>query len=82
MIFFLIGTEGISITENMHYLGVPVPKFLSDRFECFLLVEMLMRLVGVKGWTYKQDVTWPIGKMLTCSLASISMPVVELDMKH
>lgn len=33
MIFFLIGTEGISITENMHRLGVPVPKFISDRFE-------------------------------------------------
>ena len=33
MIFFLIGTEGISITENLHRLGVPVPKFISDRFE-------------------------------------------------
>ncbi|KQL21982.1 holin [Cytobacillus solani] len=33
MIFFLIGTEGISITENMHRLGIPVPSFISDRFE-------------------------------------------------
>lgn len=33
MIFFLIGTEGISIVENLQRLGVTVPKFLSDRFE-------------------------------------------------
>lgn len=33
MIFFLIGTEGISITENMHRLGVPVPNFIKERFE-------------------------------------------------
>jgi toxin secretion/phage lysis holin len=33
MIFFLIGTEGISITENMHRLGIPVPGYLRERFE-------------------------------------------------
>ena len=33
MIMFLIAIEGISITENAAMLGVPVPKFLSDRLE-------------------------------------------------
>ncbi|MGO4890273.1 holin family protein [Anaerobacillus sp. MEB173] len=33
MIFFLIGTEGISILENMNKLGVKFPAFLSQRFE-------------------------------------------------
>ena len=33
MIFFLIGTEGISITENMNRLGVKFPAFLTQRFE-------------------------------------------------
>lgn len=33
MIFFLIGTEGISILENMSRLGVKFPTFLSQRFE-------------------------------------------------
>lgn len=33
LIFFLIGTEGISILENMNKLGVKFPTFLSDRFE-------------------------------------------------
>ena len=29
MVSFLIGTEGISITENVAILGVPVPKFIT-----------------------------------------------------
>lgn len=33
MIMFLIAVEGISITENVGHLGVPIPKFLSDRLE-------------------------------------------------
>ncbi|QOY37030.1 phage holin family protein [Anaerobacillus isosaccharinicus] len=33
MIFFLLGTEGISITENMNRLGVKFPSFLTQRFE-------------------------------------------------
>jgi len=36
MIFFLIGTEGISILENMNRLGVKFPTFLSHRFEQML----------------------------------------------
>lgn len=33
MILFLIAVEGISILENMERLGVPIPKFLRQRFE-------------------------------------------------
>lgn len=33
MIFFLIGTEGISLIENVARLGVDVPDFLKSRFE-------------------------------------------------
>lgn len=33
MIMFLIGVEGISLTENLGRLGVPVPRFLQTRFE-------------------------------------------------
>lgn len=33
MIFFLIGTEGISIIENMARLGLDVPEFLKSRLE-------------------------------------------------
>jgi toxin secretion/phage lysis holin len=33
MILFLIGVEGISLTENLGRLGVPVPRFLRSRFE-------------------------------------------------
>lgn len=32
MILFLIGTEGISIIENLGKLGAPVPKFLVNAF--------------------------------------------------
>ncbi|WP_313798792.1 phage holin family protein [Cytobacillus sp.] len=33
MLFFLIGTEGISLIENMARLGLDVPDFLKSRFE-------------------------------------------------
>lgn len=33
MIFFLIGTEGISIVENMGRLGLNIPDFIKARFE-------------------------------------------------
>lgn len=33
MIFFLVGTEGISILENMNHLGVKFPAFMTQRFE-------------------------------------------------
>lgn len=33
MLFFLIGTEGISLIENMARLGLDVPEFLKSRFE-------------------------------------------------
>ncbi|WP_252503295.1 holin family protein [Sporosarcina sp. Marseille-Q4943] len=33
MIFFLIGTEGISLVENMGRLGLNVPDFIRTRFE-------------------------------------------------
>ena len=33
LIFFLLGTEGISITENMNRLGVKMPDFITQRFE-------------------------------------------------
>ncbi|WP_406589996.1 holin family protein [Bacillus atrophaeus] len=32
MLMYLIGIEGISLIENLGRLGIPVPKFLSDRF--------------------------------------------------
>lgn len=31
-LLFYIGNEGLSILENLGHLGVPVPKFLTDRF--------------------------------------------------
>nr|WP_315793065.1 phage holin family protein [Paenibacillus sp. BIC5C1] len=30
MLMFIIGTEGISILENMGKLGLPVPKFITS----------------------------------------------------
>jgi toxin secretion/phage lysis holin len=33
MILFLIGVEGISLTENAAKIGITVPKFLRTRFE-------------------------------------------------
>jgi len=35
MIMFLIGTEGISLTENLGRLGIIAPRFLSNTFEQF-----------------------------------------------
>jgi toxin secretion/phage lysis holin len=32
MIMFLIGTEGISFTENLGHMGVPLPQKISDAF--------------------------------------------------
>ncbi len=45
MIFFLIGTEGISLLENMNRLGVPFPDFLTKRFE---------QMTDIKGKDEKQ----------------------------
>lgn len=33
MLMFLIGTEGISILENLAKLGLPVPQFITNTFE-------------------------------------------------
>lgn len=33
MILFLVGVEGISLTENLGKLGIPVPNFISERFK-------------------------------------------------
>jgi toxin secretion/phage lysis holin len=32
MIMYLLGTEGISLVENLGKMGIKVPDFLSDRF--------------------------------------------------